>query len=77
MAVRQTVWDSDGNKCIVRSVDAAEIIAGGGSFTEPVAAEAPKEAVKAYTLEESIEQNEGLDESTEAKAKKAKGKKSE
>lgn len=75
MAVRQTVWDSDGNKCVVRSVDAAEIIASGGSGAEPVPV--VKEAVKAYTLAEAIEQNEGLDESTEAKAKKAKGKKAE
>lgn len=79
MAVIRTVWDASGKKCVVRSVDAVEIIAAGGSATEPVQEMAPRvlPVDVAYTLEEAIEQNEGVDESTEAKAKKTKGKKAE
>jgi len=66
MARTQTVWDADGREVTVRTVDAAEILAGGGSATDP---NAVVEEVT-YTEAEAIEQNNGVDESTEAKGKK-------
>lgn len=68
MARKQTVWDSEGREVHVRSVDAAEIIAAGGSAEAPVT-----EDVFTYTEADAIAQNNGVDESTEAKkGKKAK-----
>ena len=66
MARTQTVWDADGREVTVRTVDAAEILAGGGSATDP---NAVVEEVT-YTEAEAIEQNNRVDESTEAKSKK-------
>jgi len=66
MAEKVTVWDAEGIKRTVRSIDAQEIIAGGGSATDP---NAVVEEVT-YTEAEAIEQNNGVDESTEAKGKK-------
>jgi len=76
MARTQTVWDATGRQLNVRSVDAAEIIAAGGSYESPKAVSAeelhedgtPKVT---YTEAEAIEQNDGEDVAVK-KGKKAK-----
>lgn len=67
MARLQTIWDASGREVTVRSVDANEILASGGSAVDP-------NEVVVYTEAEAIEQNNGIDESTEAKTKAKKGK---
>ncbi len=70
MARTQTVWDADGREVTVRTVDAAEILAGGGSATDPNAVVEEVTCTEA----EAIEQNDGVDGSTDAKAKGKKAK---
>lgn len=59
MARTQTVWDADGNQVTVRTVDAAEIIANGGSATAPVVDDESEQVT--YTEADAIEQNDGED----------------
>lgn len=60
-----TVWDNAGVKCNARSVDAVEILANGGSATEP-SAEIETHPVTIHNLEDATETVEP------PKAKKAK-----
>lgn len=39
MADKQTVWDGGGRKCVVDPIDAKEIVAQGGSWSDPNAVE--------------------------------------